>query len=107
MVRGPPGVRRELPRGPRATPEEPETRRIFTKQNYRPHQCCRYRILDVVRVTQHLVEFKSFGYAILIRHVPAQPRVRKVEAGAHWAVESPTRAGDFCGIHSVRKVENL
>jgi len=26
----------------------------------------------------------SFGYAILIRHVLAQPGVRKVEAGGPW-----------------------
>jgi len=39
-----PGVRRELPRGPRATPEKLETRRILTKQKYRPYQCCRYKL---------------------------------------------------------------
>jgi len=44
VVRGPPVVRGELPRGPRATPEKLETRRILTKQNYRSYQCCRYRI---------------------------------------------------------------
>jgi len=33
VVRGPPWVRGELPRGPRATPEKLETRRILTKQN--------------------------------------------------------------------------
>jgi len=43
-VRGPPGVCRELPKGPRATPEKMETRRILTKQKYRPYQCCRYRL---------------------------------------------------------------
>jgi len=31
-------------------------------------------------------------YAILIRHVLAQPGLRKVEAGAPWAVGSATRA---------------
>jgi len=60
-----------------------------------------------VRVTQHLVEFQSFGYAILIRHVLAQPGVRKVEAGAPWAVGSATRAWNFRGVRSVTKVENL
>jgi len=55
-----------------------------------------------VRVTQHLVEFQSFGYAILIRHVLAQPGVRKVEA-----VGSATRAWNFRGVRSVTKVENL
>jgi len=30
----------------------------------------------------------SFGYAVVIRHVLAQPGVRKVEAGAPWAVGS-------------------
>jgi len=29
----------DFPRGPRATPEELETRRILTKQKYRPYQC--------------------------------------------------------------------
>jgi len=48
----------------------------------------------------------SFGYAILIRHVLAQPEVRKVEAGAPWAVWSATRAWNFCGVHKVTKVEN-
>jgi len=47
------------------------------------------------------------GYAILIRHVLAQPGVRKVEVGAPWAVGSATRAWNFCGVHSVTKVENL
>ena len=102
-----PGGRRELPRGPRATPEKLETRRILTKQKFRPYQCCRYRLLDVVSLTYHLVEFKSFGYAILIRHVLAQPRVRNVEAGACWAMGSANRAWNFCGVHSVTKVENL
>jgi len=41
---GPPVVRGELPRGPRATPEKLETRRILTTQKYRPYQCCRYRL---------------------------------------------------------------
>jgi len=49
----------------------------------------------------------SFGYAILIRHVLDQPGVRKVEAGAPWAVGSATRAWNFCGVHSVTKVKNL
>jgi len=44
---------------------------------------------------------------ILIRHVLAQPGVRKVEASAPWAVGSATRAWNFCGVHSVTKVENL
>jgi len=63
--------------------------------------------LGVVRVTYHLVEFKSFGYAILIRHVLAQPGVQKVEVSAPWAVGSATQAWNFCGVHSVTKVENL
>jgi len=42
----------------------------------------------------------------LIRHVLAQPEVRKVEAGAPWAVGSAFRAWNFCGVHSVTKVEN-
>ena len=33
VVRGPSGIRWELPRGSRATPEKLETRRILTKQN--------------------------------------------------------------------------
>jgi len=33
-------------------------------------------------------------------------RVRKVEAGAPWAVGSATRPWNFCGVHSVTKVEN-
>ena len=37
----------------------------------------------------------------LIRHVLAQPEVRKVEAGAPWAVGSATQAWNFCGVHSV------
>jgi len=44
---------------------------------------------------------------ILIRHVLAQPGVRKFEASAPWAVGSATRAWNFCGVHSVTKVENL
>jgi len=44
---------------------------------------------------------------ILIRHVLAQPGGRKVEASAPWAVGSATRAWNFCGVHSVTKVENL
>jgi len=44
---------------------------------------------------------------ILIRHVLAKPGVRKVEASAPWAVGSATRAWNFCGVHSVTKVENL
>ena len=39
-----PGVRGKLPRGPRATPEKLETRRVLTKQKYRPYQRCRYRL---------------------------------------------------------------
>jgi len=42
-----------------------------------------------------------------IRRVPAQPGVRKVEAGAPWAVGSATRAWNFSGVYSVTKVENL
>jgi len=49
----------------------------------------------------------SFAYEILTRHVLAQPGVRKVEAGAPWAVGSATRAWNFCGVHSVTKVENV
>jgi len=49
----------------------------------------------------------SFGYAILIRHVLAQPGVRKVEAGVPSAVGSATQAWNFRGVHSVTKVENL
>jgi len=48
-----------------------------------------------------------FRYTILIRHVLAQPGVRKVEAGVPWAVGSATRAWNFCGVHNVTKVENL
>jgi len=44
---------------------------------------------------------------ILLRHVLAQPGVRKVEGSAPWAVGSATRAWNFCGVHSVTKVENL
>jgi len=44
---------------------------------------------------------------ILIRHVLAQPGVRKVEASVPWTVGSATRAWNFCGVHSVTKVENL
>jgi len=44
---------------------------------------------------------------ILIRHVLAQQGVRKVEASAPWAVGSATRTWNFCGVHSVTKVENL
>jgi len=44
---------------------------------------------------------------ILIRHVLAQPGVRKVEAGAPWAVESATRAWNSCGVYSVTNVENF
>jgi len=47
------------------------------------------------------------GYAILIIHVLAQPAVLKAEASATWAVGSATRAWNFCGVHSVTKVENL
>jgi len=39
-----PGGPRELPRGPRVTPEKLETRRILTKQKYRPYQRCKYRL---------------------------------------------------------------
>jgi len=49
----------------------------------------------------------SFLYAILIRHVLAQPGVRKVEAGAPWAVGSATRARNYCGVHIVTNFENL
>jgi len=49
----------------------------------------------------------SFGHAILIRHVLAQPGVRKVEAGAPRALGSATRAWNFYGVHSVTKAENL
>jgi len=38
VVRGPPVVRGELPRGPRATREKLETRRILTKQKYLLYQ---------------------------------------------------------------------
>ena len=31
-------------KGSAGTPEKLETRRIFTKQKYRPYQCCRYRL---------------------------------------------------------------
>jgi len=41
--------------------------------------------INVVHVTWHLAEFKLFSLAILIRHVLAQPRVRKFEASAPWA----------------------
>jgi len=44
VVRGPLGIRGELPRGPRSTPEKLETRCILTEQKYRPYQCCRYRL---------------------------------------------------------------
>jgi len=44
VVRGPPVVRGELTRGPRAIPEKLETRRILIKHKYRPYQCCRYRL---------------------------------------------------------------
>jgi len=36
-----PGGLRGASKGPRATPETLETRRILTKQKYRPYQCCR------------------------------------------------------------------
>ena len=104
MARGPPGVRGELPRGPRATPEKLETRRILTKQKYWPYQqATSYRTENFAGVCYAM----SFGYAILIRHVLAQPEVRKVEAGAPWAVGSAIRAWNFCGVHCVTKVENL
>jgi len=111
VVRGPPGFRVELPRDLRSTPEKLETRCILTKQKYRPNQCCRYRLrrtelktslvfamcndLDVVHVSEHLVEFKSFGYAILIRHVLTQPGVRKVEALGRGG--PPPELGIFVG----------
>jgi len=63
--------------------------------------------LDVVHVSEHLVEFKSFWYAILIRHVLTQPGVRKVEAGAPWAVGVRHPSLEFLWVHSVTKVENL
>jgi len=56
-----------------------------------------------VQATTYRIE----NFAILIRHVLAQPGVRKVEAGAPWAVGSATRACNFCGVHNVTKVENL
>jgi len=48
-------------------------------------------------------------YVVWVRNVNktcsglAQPGVRKVEAGAPWAVGSATRAWNFCGVHSVTK----
>jgi len=77
--------------GPRSTPEKLETRCILTKQKYRPYQCCMYRLrrtelktswlLHVVHVSWHLLGSSRLG-----RHVLTQPGVRKVEAGAPWAV---------------------
>ena len=93
-------------RGPRATPEKLETRRILTKQNTGYINAVgtgyTYRIENFAGVCYAM----SFGYAILITHVLAQPGVRKVEAGAPWAVGSATRASNICGVHSVTKVEN-
>ena len=65
-------------------------------------QATTYRIENFAGVCYAM----SFGYAILIRHVLAQPGVRKVEAGAPWAMWSATRAWNFCGVHKVTKVEN-
>jgi len=39
-----PGCPLGASKGPRATPEKLEIRRILTKQKYRPYQCCRYRL---------------------------------------------------------------
>ena len=47
--------------------------------------------------------FKSFGYAILIRHILAQPWVWKVEALGR-GVHHPSL--EFLWVHSVKKVEN-
>ena len=47
-------------------------------------QATTYRIENFAGVCYAM----SFGYAVLIRHVLAQPGVRKVEAGAPWAVGS-------------------
>ena len=94
-----PGVRGELTGGPRATPERLETRRILTKQKYLPHQCCRYRLQRTeLKTSLVFAMLCRLGrpYAILIRHVLAQPGLRKVEAGAPWAVGSATRAWNLC-----------
>jgi len=44
---------------------------------------------------------------LIVRHLLAQPGVQKVEASVPWAVGSATRAWNYCGVHSVTKVENL
>jgi len=54
-----PGVRGELPRGPLATTEKLETRRILTKQKHRPYQSCR-----VQATTYRIENFAGVCYAM-------------------------------------------
>jgi len=69
VVRGPSVVRGELPRGSRATPEKLETRRILTKQKYRPYQCCRYR-LQRTCINENFADMSEVWTRLSVAYLP-------------------------------------
>ena len=96
------------------TAPPPHNPKFFTdRMPFLPHNQQRQSTEGLQATTYRIENFAGvcyamlLGYAILIRHVLAQPGVRKVEAGAPSAVGSATRASNFCGVHSVTKAENL